>query len=52
MSEPALIVYPLLPPGKYSLPVKPTSTSAAARLNELCPDAYAGNAGVTNVGSW
>ena len=26
------------PPGKNSLPVKRASTSAAARLNVLCPD--------------
>src|ERR1041385_472538 len=40
------------PPGKYADPVNAVSTSAAARLNVLCPEAYAGNEGVTNVGSW
>ena len=32
------MVYPLIPPGKYSLPVNPVRTSAAARLNVLWPE--------------
>ena len=38
-----------MPPGKYASPVKRVMTSAAARLNVLCPDVNPGKAGVTNV---
>src|SRR5439155_3036979 len=51
-NEPALTVTVVRPPGKYSLPVMPVRTSAAARLNVLWPETYPGNDGVTNVGSW
>src|SRR5438105_13447801 len=51
-NEPARTVQSSSPPGKYSLPVKPVSTSAAARLNVLCPEKYPANDGVTNVGAW
>src|SRR5262249_14799597 len=40
------------PPGKYWLPVSRVSTSAAARLNVLCPEKYDAKAGVTNVSRW
>ena len=39
------------PPGKNGSPVNAVSTSAAARLNVLCPETYPAKAGVTNVGS-
>src|SRR4030088_11058 len=51
-NDPCLMVHSERPPGKYSLPVIPVSTSAAARLKVLCPDTYPWNDGVTNVGSW
>ena len=40
-----------LPPGKYSLPVNRVNTSAADRLNVLCPEKYPANGGVTKVAS-
>ena len=40
------------PPGKYALPVKRVSTSAAARLNVLWPEVKAANGGVTKVLRW
>src|SRR5258706_5746565 len=51
-NEPAATFHSEMPPGKYSLPVMPFMTSAAARLNVLCPEMYPWNDGVTNVGSW